>query len=210
MKVSTLLACFLFVLFAGAIGQTKKLAEITFKTRDGHSIRLTANYIYYDGKTIFKHKYPGDVRIGIDKDHLVESGGAVFLFITTNGAPNLDPYKVYQITPTGAKFITESTASPIEDYDKDGDLEFGGRDLTEVHPSCDSMYYIPTQYFEISKGRIALDKKLTIKMDKKINGIYLSQPLDESGNCCKVIPITKSERIAERKQKNGGSGCKIR
>src|SRR5207302_1421532 len=60
-------------------------------------------------------------------------------------------------------------------------------DLTEWYPSEDSMYYIPTEYYEIRNGRIRFDTSFTEERDKWINGVYLSHPADANGNCCKVI-----------------------
>jgi hypothetical protein len=58
------------------------------------------------------------------------------------------------------------------------------------------MYYNPSKYYEISTGKVTLDSSLTKKMDIKVNGVYLSEPLNKDGNCCVVIkkPIKKSSR----------------
>ena len=56
-----------------------------------------------------------------------------------------------------------------------------------TYDAKDSMYYIPSQYYEIDNGNIRFDSSLTKKMDIKINGIYLKNPLDKNGNCCVVI-----------------------
>ncbi|HVX48835.1 MAG TPA: hypothetical protein VHB48_01710, partial [Chitinophagaceae bacterium] len=66
-------------------------------------------------------------------------------------------------------------------------IEFGGFDITEVCESKDSMYYNPSNYYEINNGAITRDSSLTKKMDIKVNGIYLPKPLDENGFCCIII-----------------------
>jgi hypothetical protein len=71
--------------------------------------------------------------------------------------------------------------------DGDGYPEFGGRGLNEVHPSEDSMYYLPVHYYEIRNGSISYDSIFSRDRDIWINGIYLAHPLDGNGNCCKVI-----------------------
>ncbi|MGZ3756206.1 MAG: hypothetical protein ACXVAY_14370 [Mucilaginibacter sp.] len=181
--------------------QTKSEKELIYKTKSGHVIRVNCKRILYDGKLVFTFKFPDEVEIDYKKDYLIEDNGSAFLFLFSYGNPNLDRFNVYQILATGTKLVADSIASQIKDYDNDGKLEFGGRDLTEMHPSPDSMYYIPTKYFEISNGKISIDKALTKQMDIKINGIYLSKPLDKDGNCCTAIPITKEMREIERKHR---------
>ncbi|OOQ60973.1 hypothetical protein [Mucilaginibacter pedocola] len=199
MRTPILTACLLSLLFNTVYGQKKKKMELLFNAPGGHTIRLDTNHIYYDNKIIFNHQYPDEVAMKFKEHRFIKSGQAVFLFICDNGAPNDDEFEVYQVFPGSAKFITKSIASPIKDYDSDSMLEFGGSNLTEVHPSRDSMYYIPSKYFEINNEKILFDKRLTVQTDKEVNGIYLAQPLDKKGICCKVIPITKAERKAERK-----------
>ena len=67
--------------------------------------------------------------------------------------------------------------------------------MNEVYPSKDSMYYSPSDYYEINHGNIVFDSSLTRKMDIKENGIYMKNPLDNDGNCCKVIK--KPGRLAK-------------
>lgn len=83
---------------------------------------------------------------------------------------------------------------PFTDIDGDGFLEYGGFDLSEMHPHQDSMYYNPSKFYEIKKGRLLFDSLLTKKEDIKENGIYLAQPLDKYGNCCQVIKRPKYKR----------------
>jgi hypothetical protein len=106
------------------------------------------------------------------------------------GGPNDDRYNVYKISEFKAKLVADAVLSAVKDYDLDGYLEFGGRDLTEQYPNLDSMYYIPTKYFEIRNGEINEDKALTIQKDVEINGLYLppNRQLDKNGSCCVVIP----------------------
>ncbi|WP_157473861.1 hypothetical protein [Flavihumibacter petaseus] len=82
--------------------------------------------------------------------------------------------------------------------DKDGKLEFGGFELTEMHPSRDSMYYEPSKYYEIANGTIYFDSALTRAMDRKRNGVYLAKPLDIDGNCCIAIRKPAKKRISIR------------
>jgi len=108
-----------------------------------------------------------------------------------DGRPNLDRLNAFLIHPTKAILVADAILSAIKDYDGDGYLEFGGRDLTEIYTHPDSMCYVPTAYYELRKGKIHPDGALTRTEDIKINGLYLppNKQLDRNGFCCKIIPI---------------------
>lgn len=163
---------------------------LSFKTSTGHIIKVFKGQFFYDNRIVFKKKYDDDILYESKSNRLVEDHGAVFLFIAVNGTPNLDRLNVFLITPTKATLVADAILSPIKDYDHDGYLEFGGRDLTEMHTNPDSMYYIPTAYYKIREGKIKPDYMLTRSEDFKLNGIYLppNKRLDKNDNCCKVIP----------------------
>jgi len=163
---------------------------LRFKTAGGHVIKVTKGYILYDSKVIFKIKYDDDILYDDKNNQLIEDHGSVFLFVAMAGQPNLDRLNAFLITPTKAKLVVDAILSPVKDYDGDGYLEFGGNDLTEGYANPDSMYYIPTAYYEIRDGKIIPDNVLTRTKDLAINGRYLppSKQLDKDGNCCTVIP----------------------
>jgi len=162
---------------------------LSFKTSSGHIVKVKKGYILYDNKSIFKIKYD-DILYESKSNRLIEDHGAIFLFVAMAGNPNLDRLNAFRVTPTKATLVVDAILSPIKDYDGDGYLEFGGRDLTEVYPNPDSMYYIPTAYYEIRDGKILPDEMLTRKEDIKLNGLYLppNKQLDKNGNCCEVVP----------------------
>lgn len=162
---------------------------LKFKTHSGHMVKVSHGTISYDARAIFHLEDPDDILDTSRLNRIIEDHGAVFLFLAMDGRPNLDRYNVYKITPLSAKLVADAILSPIKDYDNDGYLEFGGRDLTEGYGSPDSMYYIPTAYYEVRNGTIHQDVKLTIQKDKEINGLYLppAKQLDVDGNCCVVI-----------------------
>jgi len=186
-------AQFLFVAIAALMlphmsyGQRQVLQ---FKTRSGHVIKVSGGAIRYDNNALLQLKYPEDIIDTSKLNRLIEDHGAVFLFLAEFEGPNLDRYNVYKVTPSAASLVADAILSPVKDYDHDGYLEFGGRDLTEGYANPDSMYYIPTQYYEIRNGEIHPDKALTIQRDKEINGLYLppGKQLDNDGYCCVVIP----------------------
>lgn len=163
---------------------------VSFKTTSGHVIKVVNGQILYDNKSIFKIKYGDDILYESKSNRLIEDDGSIFLFVAMAGNPNRDRLNGFLITPTKATLVVDAILSPIKDYDNDGYVELGGSDLTEMYANPDSMYYIPTAYYEIRAGKIRPDNSLTKSKDIKINGLYLppSKQLDKNGNCCKVVP----------------------
>ncbi len=181
-----LISAFVWCCSLSANAQTHPLK---FKTHAGNWITVDHGIIKYNGKAILRRKYWDDI-IDTNQNRIIEDGGSVFLFLAIDGRPNLDEYEVYKLTPYTAKLVANAMLSPIKDYDGDGYLEFGGSNLTEGYGNPDSMYYVPTHYFKIKNGEIGEDKALTVREDKKINGLYLppNKQLDKDGNCCTVVP----------------------
>lgn len=182
---------FLFFVFAMQVAFGYQLKHsLRFKTADGHVIKVANAKILYDNRVIFKRKYDDDILYDSKSNRVIEDHGSIFLFLAIGGGPNLDRLNAFQITSSKAILVADAILSPIKDYDGDGYLEFGGRDLTEMYPNPDSMYYIPTEYYEIRDGEINLDKELTRSKDIAINGRYLprSKRDDSDGFCCVVIP----------------------
>lgn len=122
---------------------------------------------------------------------ILESGGQQFLFLEVDGAPNKNRLLVYQLRKSHVRLLTDAISCIPEDMDGDGWLEFGGCELTEMHSSADSMYYIPFLYFELKEGAIEQDQEFSRLMAIQENGIFLDYPLDQNGNCCVVIPRPK-------------------
>jgi hypothetical protein len=162
---------------------------LLFKTSKGHIIKVYKGIISLDNKRIYKMN---DDEIIYDNvsNKTIEDHGSVLLFLVLDDRPNLEKLGTFMIKPGKAILVAKSIRSPIKDYDNDGFLEFGGSDLTEGYPNPDSMYYIPTSYYEIRNGKVHPDKSLTRNKDVEINGIYLppKNQLDKDGFCCKVIP----------------------
>jgi hypothetical protein len=125
------------------------------------------------------------------RNRLWEDAGNVYLFLEVTAAPNKNRYYIFAINNSIADSLMSTVSSDVKDWDRDGLLEFGGSDVTPVYPAADSMYYVPSKYYEIKKGAIIPDAQYTEKIDKKVNGTYLPDPLDNSGRCCKVIKKPK-------------------
>jgi len=169
--------------------------QFNFKTSSGHLIKVLKGQILYDNRVVFKFR-DDDIIYESKSNRILEDHGVVFLFIALAGSPNLDRLNTFLITSANAALVADAVISPIKDYDNDGYLEFGGRDLTEHHPSRDSMYYVPNKYYEIKNGKVSFDNSLMKTVDIKTNGLYLppSKRLDKNGYCCKVISKPRKKR----------------
>lgn len=107
------------------------------------------------------------------RNRLVEDGGNVFLFLEVNASPAKNRLYVFGINNSVADSLMTTVASDIKDFDHDEILEFGGSELAETYPSADSVYYVPSKFYEFKKGRIVFDAAYTEKIDKKVNGVYI-------------------------------------
>ncbi len=193
---------FLILTSAGnSVSAQSRPERLHFRTSSGHVIKVQGGAITYDNHKIWTIKYPEDIIFDSKSDRLIEDHGSVFLFIAMAGNPNNDRLNAFLITSKKATLLVDAILSPIRDYDGDGYPEFGGRDLTEVYPNPDSMYYIPTAYYEIKNGKIQPDTPLTRSEDIAINGRYLppGKQLDKDGFCCKVIPVPGRKHKGNRK-----------
>ena len=175
--------------------------ELTFKTKAGHTIEVRRDVIYYDKNAISQQI--DDIIYHSKYNKLIEQSNSTLLFLEIDGSPNFNTIKGFAIKNNKAIEVcnvvyNDAThgigPAPFTDMDGDGKLEIGGFDLTEGYEAEDSMYYMPSTYFEIDHGVVKFDSAFTKKMDAKINGLYLPEPLDANGNCCVVIrkPIRKT------------------
>jgi hypothetical protein len=177
--------------------------RIVLKTKSGDNVIVTKDVIHYDGKPVSK-EIEGIV-YDSKYNRLIEQNGTILLFLEIDNSPNYNNLAAFNLTKHKATKLVECVyndktqgigAAPFTDMDGDGKLEFGGFDLTEYYDSKDSMYYNPSQYYEINNGKIRFDSSLTKTMDIKVNGLCLVKPLDQNGNCCVVVkkPAKQSSR----------------
>ncbi|OQP46223.1 hypothetical protein A4H97_31160 [Niastella yeongjuensis] len=189
------------LLFLCSFTQTQD--RIVFKTRSGDKIIVSNDIIHYSGNPVSKTIEA--IVYNSKYNRLIEQNSRILLFLEIDGRPNYNTIKAFDLKKLKATELAEVVyndktqgigSAPFTDMDGDGKMEFGGFDLTEWYDSKDSIYYNPSQYYEISDGKVKFDSSLTRKMDIKVNGVYLSKPLDKDRNCCVVIkkPKTKSIR----------------
>ena len=167
------------------IAQTNS-PSLNYQTKSGLKVNVHKQIISVNGKNLYKCKFD-DIIYASKRNRLVEDDGSTFLFLEVNGSPNLDRLYVFKITNDKVDSVADSISSDLRDLDGDGKLEFGGRDLTESHPSEDSMYYIPSDYYEIRNGKILYDSAFTEEIDLRINGISLRYSKYFPLNCCDVV-----------------------
>jgi hypothetical protein len=180
--------CLLLTTCLSAIAQ-KPRTELHYTSSQNQMITVYKGTIFVNGNKAFIFQ-EDIIKYNSKRNRLIEDGNSVFLFLEVNGSPSKDRLYVFNIDHSKADSILNAISSDVKDWDRDGNLEFGGSDLSEMHPSADSMYYIPSKFYEIKRGKISFDAALTETTDKKVNGIFIAQPLDNNGNC-KVIPKSK-------------------
>jgi hypothetical protein len=207
MKIFTIKALAFLLLLTNSRLNAKAQSSIKaliFKTTSGIRIKITLENICINGVKCYSLSNK-EIVLPSKKNRLLESGKSILLFLESYGRPNSNRLLVYKINEGQIGQVADAISSDLKDLDGDGNLEFGGADFNEVHPSKDSMYYFPSKFYEINNGKIMLDTALTRQIDIKNNGVYLPNPLDKDGNCCLVIrkPISpinviNSSIISER------------
>lgn len=163
--------CLLLLISLPTFAQTPR-NNLHFTSSKQQKIAVYQGTIIVNGNKTFKFA-SDNIVYNSKRNRIVEDGGNVFLFLEVNGSPNKNRLYVFGINNSVADSLLTTVASDIKDADHDELLEFGGSELTEAYPSPDSMYYVPSKFYEIKKGRIIFDPVYTEKIDKKVNGIYI-------------------------------------
>lgn len=181
--------CLLLFIGVPAFAQTPR-TNLHFTSSKQQQIAVYKGTIMVNGNKTYQFQ-SDDIVYTSKRNRLVEDGGNVFLFLEVTRSPSKNRLYVFGINNSKADSLLEAIASDIKDMDRDGFLEFGGSDVTAAYPSSDSMYYVPSKYYEIKKGRIVFDPEYTEKVDRKVNGTYIPEAWDQHGNSNKVIPKPK-------------------
>jgi hypothetical protein len=178
-----------------------RIKRVYFNNKDysryHEAIFLNDKQIYLDGTHyfIYESKY----------NRIIKSKGKLLLFLESDGRPNFNYIAAYSIAKDNkVTFIADCVYNdknqgggpdPFTDIDHDGFLEYGGFDINEVPENPDSIYYNASEFYEIRNGVVKFDSLLARKADIKKNGIYLSNFMDNSGNCCKVIKKPRIKKL---------------
>ncbi|MEZ2444550.1 hypothetical protein AB6805_22650 [Chitinophaga sp. RCC_12] len=176
--------CLLLVVYLPAMAQ-KPANELHFTSSQQQLITVYKGTIFVNGNKAFV-LHEDIINYKSKRNRLVENGKSVFLFLEVNGSPNKNRLYVFNIDHSLADSLLSAVSSDVKDWDRDGDLEFGGSDVTKVYPAADSMYYVPSKFYEIKRGKITYDAELTETTDKKVNGVFLASPSNNT-----VIPKPK-------------------
>jgi hypothetical protein len=178
--------CLLFFISLPAFAQTPR-TELHFTSSKQQKITVFKGTIFVNGNRAYQLP-PDDINYSSRRNRLVEDNGNVFLFLEMKKSPKKDRLYVFGINNSKADSLLEAISSDVRDYDHDGNMEFGGSDVTEAYPAADSMYYVAAKFYEITRGRIVPDATYTEKIDKKINGVYIPDAPEK-----KVIPKRKGQ-----------------
>ncbi|MBO9730231.1 MAG: hypothetical protein J7623_16445 [Chitinophaga sp.] len=181
-----LLCCFCLPVMA-----QKKANELHFTSSQRQLITVYKGNIFVNGNKAFVF-HEDIINYPSKRNRLVEDGASVFLFLEVNGSPKKNKLYVFRIDHSLADSVLTAISSDVKDYDHDGNLEFGGSEQAPPNPSADTIYYVPSRFYEIRKGRINFDAALTETTDKKVNGIYMPDAWDEKGTF-QLIPKPKKK-----------------
>lgn len=189
---SRIMRCLLLLIIIGlpALAQDAP-NNLHFTSSKGQMVSIYKGVIIVNSK----YKYPLATDNVVYKSRLtrlVEDKGNVFLFLEVTAAPKKNRFYIFGIRNNGADSLFTTIASDVKDLDQDGFMEFGGSEVRQPYPAPDSMYYLPSKYYEVKNGQITFDGEYTEKADMKANsGNYIPDPRDKDGNCCVVISRKK-------------------
>ncbi|ACU63142.1 hypothetical protein [Chitinophaga pinensis] len=181
--------CFLLMISLPALAQKPKTG-LNFTSSKQQQISVYKGTIIVNGNKTF-HFAEDSINYASKRNRLEEDKGNVFLFLDVkSAAPKKNRLYIFSINNSVADSVMTTVSSDIKDWDHDGLLEFGGSEVSEAYPSADSVYYVPAKFYEINKGKIVYDAEYTEKIDKKVNGTFIADPMDKNGKY-KAIPKPK-------------------
>lgn len=184
--------CLALICCQPAMAQQKKDHELHYTSSLQQMITVYKGNIFVNGKKTFTFSQDS-INYSSKRNRLIEDGKSVFLFLEINDRPNKNKLCIFNVEHSHADSILTAIASDVKDWDHDGNLEFGGSEQTSAYPTPDSMYYVASRFYEISKGKLTYDAELTEATDKKVNGVFLTEPKDSNGKW-KVIPVGKGKK----------------
>jgi hypothetical protein len=178
---------FLLIIISSPALAQSSANNIAFKSSQGHMVSV------YNGSIIVNSKR--SYQLGVDnvvyksrRNKIIEDKGNVFLFLEVTDGAKKNKFYIFSIHNSIADSLFTAIASDVKDLDQDGFMEFGGSEASPPYPAADSMYYVPSRFYEIRNGQITFDGAYTEKVDMKVNKTYIPDPLDKNGNCCVVVP----------------------
>lgn len=183
--------CFLLTVISLPAMAQQPANELHYTSSQQQLITVYKGTIFVNGNKAFQF-HADSINYKSRRNRLIEDGRTVFLFLEVNARPQKNRLYVFNIDHSLADSVVTAISSDVKDWDHDGNLEFGGSEVVQKHAAADSIYYTPSRFYEIRRGKITFDAALTETTDKKVNGIYLTEPLDHNGNS-KVIPKSRKK-----------------
>jgi hypothetical protein len=171
--------CLLLLVTLPALAQKPKTG-LSFTSSKQHQISVYKGTIIVNGNKTF-HFAADSINYASKRNRVQEDKGNVFLFLDVKDGPKKNKLVIFSINNSVADSLMTTISSDIKDWDHDELLEFGGSELTTPHPSADSVYYVPAKFYEIKKGKIVYDAEYTEKIDRKVNGTFIADPVDKNG-----------------------------
>jgi hypothetical protein len=160
--------------------------QLHFTSSKNQIITVFKGTIFVNGNKAYQLA-PDTINYNSKRNRVIEDGGNVFLFLDIKGNDtNKGHLYVFGINNSKADSLMSAVSSDVKDYDHDEKMEFGGNENPKPDPSAGSMYYIPSKFYEIYKGRIVYDQEYSEKIEKKMNGVVLPEGSED-----KVIPRPK-------------------
>ncbi|NIG57554.1 hypothetical protein [Chitinophaga sp. Cy-1792] len=170
LHLSGLCLCLLFAL--PMLAQQKK-EELHFTSNQRQLITVYKGTIFVNGNKAYVFK-EDKIKYASKRNRLIEDGRTAFLFLEVTDTPNKDKLIVFNIDHSLADSLLTAISSDVKDWDRDDNLEFGGSEAPVPYAAADSMYYLPSRWYEIRKGKISYDAELTETVDKKVNGQFIA------------------------------------
>src|ERR1043166_6589769 len=136
MKKITLLLLTSLLLYTSLSAFSQK-NKLVFHSKTIGEIRVENDSIFINNKKLYHFEEPSIGYSG-KLNRRIEDKYTVFLFLVIGGSPNKNRLYGFKITNNKIYSVVDAIASEIKDFDHDEYLEFGGSDLTEVHPSENS------------------------------------------------------------------------
>lgn len=161
--------------------------NIAFKSKQGHMVSVYKGSIIVNSKRSYQLA-TDNVVYKSRRNRIIEDKNNVFLFLEVTDGTKKNKFYIFSIHNSIADSLFTAIASDVKDLDQDGFMEFGGSEASQPYPAADSMYYVPSRFYEIKNGQITFDGAYTEKVDTKVNKQYIPDPLDKNGNCCVVVP----------------------
>jgi hypothetical protein len=127
--------CLLLFIGLPVIAQ-KKPNELHFTSSQQQLITVYKGTIFVNGNKAFVFQ-EDSINYASKRNRLIENGKTVFLFLEVKNSPKKNRLQVFNIDHSLAISVLNAVSSDVKDWDRDGELEFGGSELPQTYPAAD-------------------------------------------------------------------------